>query len=365
MSKENIFITKPFLPPLNEYSKYLEEIWNNKQLTNSGPFHQKFEKALSNYLGVKYVSLVNNATTGLIIAQKALGFKGEIITTPFSFIATTHSIEWNGLKPIFVDTDNTFGNLDLSKVEEAINENTGGILALHNFGIPSNIGKLQRIADRYSLPLLYDAAPAISVKYKGNSIFQYGDCSVVSFHATKVFTTFEGGAVISRSRSIKEKIDQMRNFSIINEEQIVGLGINGKMNEAEAALGLLQLKYLQSIIEKRKSVFEFYFQEIQTIPGIEMNEIPTDVKYNYSYVPVFFNGGIQVRDQVYAKMKQNKIWCRKYWYPIINKQSPYNHKIEFDLPNAEELSKSILCLPIYPDLTREELNKIISVLRFL
>ena len=273
------------MPPLEEYTE-LAQIWNTKQITNNGPLSRRFEKTLADYLNVKYISIVNNATLGLIIAQRAIGFKGEIITTPFSFVATVHSIKWNGLNPVFVDTDEYAGNLDPEKVKNAITEKTGGILAVHNYGMPGQVVKLQKISNEYDLPLIYDAAPAIGVKYKGSSIFNFGDLSIMSFHGTKIFTTF-GRAIVSRSKEMKEKIDHIKNFAIINQDKVSGLGINGKMNEAEAAMGLIQLKYLDHIIGKRKIIYDYYYRRIKKIKGISMIKILNYTNYNYSYVHYF------------------------------------------------------------------------------
>ena len=312
--KNTIYVTQPFLPPIDEYVEILSRAWNNKWLTNDGELHQEFEEKLCSNLGVKYISLFNNATIALLIAQKAIDFKGDIITTPFSFIATAHSIKWNGLNPVFVDTDNQAGNLDSDKVEEAITEKTGGILAVHNYGIPGDVEGMKRVAEKYSLPLIYDAAPCLGVNYKGKTIVEYGDLSVLSFHATKVFTTFEGGAIISRSAEMKEKINQLKNFAIINEEIVSGLGINGKMNEAEAAMGLLQLKYLDQNIIKRKKIFQIYKENFKGINSVRTLDIPDNIEYNYAYFPLFFKDGLNKREKVYEALYKNNIHCRKYWY---------------------------------------------------
>ncbi len=360
--KKKIFITEPFLPPLDEYNKLLHKIWDSKVLTNSGNFHQEFEKKLTNYLNVKYLSIVNNATTGLILAQKAMKFKGEIITTPYSFIATAHSILWNGLKPVFIDVDIQHGNLDISKVEDAIDGKTGGILASHNYGIPCDMNELKRISIKYDIPILIDAAPAMGVKLDNKSIFDYGVTSVVSFHGTKVFTTMEGGAVICQSLEIKEEIDRMKNFSILNENQIVGLGVNGKMNEAEAALGIIQLEYLETAINKRKIIFKKYRNLIGNSKKIRLIDIPNNISYNYCYVPIFFSEGKQKRDVAYKIMREKNIICRKYWSPLITDHIPYSKMNYFKLVNAKILSDNVLCLPIYPDLKQAELNKIFDTL---
>jgi dTDP-4-amino-4,6-dideoxygalactose transaminase len=360
--KNTIYVTQPFLPPIDEYVEILSRAWNKKWLTNDGELHQEFEEKLGSYLGVRYISLFNNATIALLIAQKAMDFKGDIITTPFSFIATAHSIKWNGLDPVFVDTDNQAGNLDSDKVEEAITEKTGGILAVHNYGIPGDVEGMKRVAEKYSLPLIYDAAPCLGVNYKGKTIVEYGDLSVLSFHATKVFTTFEGGAIISRSAEMKEKIDYLKNFAIKNKEMIVGLGINGKMNEAEAAMGLLQLKYLDQNIIKREKIFQIYKENLKEINNVRALDIPDNIEYNYAYFPLFFKEGLNKREKVYNDLYKNNIYCRKYWYPLISSYDTYKNDDKMDLSTSEELSNSVLCLPIYPDLNDQNIDRIVDIL---
>ena len=360
--KNTIYVTQPFLPPIDEYIEILSRAWNNKWLTNDGELHLEFEAKLCEYLNVEYISLFNNATIALLIAQKAIDFKGEIITTPYSFIATTHSIKWNGLEPIFVDTDNQAGNLDPDKVEKAITEETGGILAVHNYGIPGDVEGMKRVAEKYSLPLIYDAAPCLGVNYKGKTIVENGDLSVLSFHATKVFTTFEGCAVISKTKEMKGKIDQLKNFAIINEEIVNGLGINGKMNEAEAAMGILQLKYLNKNINKRKRVFYKYKKHLDNVKNIRTLNIPENVNYNYSYFPIFFNNGFKEREEKYDKLYENNIYCRKYWYPLISSYPIYNDERKMNLSNSDKLSNSVLCLPIYPDLNDQHIARILEIL---
>ncbi len=360
--KEKIYVTQPFLPPLEEYVDYLEKIWASKQLTNNGPFHQQFEKELANYLGVKYVSLFNNATTGLLVAIKALELKGEIITTPYSFVATAHSIMWNGLTTVFVDTDTYAGNLNPEKVEEAINGKTGGILAVHNYGIPGNVTGMQKVAEKYELPLIYDAAPCMGVKLKGKSILEYGDLSILSFHATKVFTTFEGGAIVSRSAKMKTKIDSLKNFGIEGPEIISGLGINGKMNEAEAAMGLLQLKYIDNNIARRKAIYHKYQTQLKKLKKIEIIDISDDVEYNYAYFPIIFTEGILARDRTYNALSSQNIICRKYWYPLISDHNIYSSCTKNNLINSRKLSDSVLCLPIYPELEKPVIKNIIGII---
>jgi len=362
MFNNKIYVTKPSLPPIEEYTKILSRAWDAKWITNDGELHQEFEEELYRYLGVEYISLFNNATIALLIAQKALEFKGEIITTPYSFIATAHSIKWNGLTPIFVDTDDRFGNLLPEKVEEAISEKTGGILAVHNYGIPSDVKGMQKVAEKYELPLIYDAAPAMGVKYKGKTILHYGDLAVLSFHATKVFTTFEGGAIISRSAKMKKKIDQLKNFAILGPEEVGGLGINGKMNEAESAMGLLQMKYIDRNIKKRKEIYKFYTDSLKSTDDIRLLDIPNIIEYNYAYFPIFFTKGLSIRDKIYDIFMKHNIVCRKYWYPLISDHDIYSKCKKHNLINSKKLSDSNLCLPIYPDLTKSEQNYIIDIL---
>ena len=287
--KKKIFITQPSLPNIVEFTEILSRAWNEKILTNQGQLHREFELKLSKFLGVSHLSLCNNATNGLIIAQKALNLKGEIITSPFSFIATAHSIKWNGLKPVFVDVDNKYGNLCPDKVESAINKNSGGILATHNYGFPGELEKLQAISKRYGIPLIYDGAPSIGVKVNNESITRFGDISVLSFHATKVFTTFEGSAIICKTFELKKKVDLLLNFGIVDEETISSIGTNAKFNESQAAMGILQLKYLNDNIEKRKKIYNFYQNKLKAYSHIALLNIPKNVKYNFSYFPIFFS----------------------------------------------------------------------------
>lgn len=356
------FVTKPFLPPLDEYYESLKEIWKNGVLTNSGPFHEKFENALSNFLGLPFVSLVNNATSGLMVAIKALELKSEVITTPFSFIATSNSIKWNGLNPVFSDTDKDIGNLLSESVEKNININTSGIVAVHNYGIPGDIAGMESLAKKHNLPIIYDAAPALGVKLNDETILKYGDLSVISFHATKVFTTFEGGAIISHSKSMKNKIDGIRNFGIKDEYTVEQLGMNAKMSEPNAALGLLQLKYFDSILQERKNIYKLYKQGIDPSSGCRLIEIPKNILYNYAYCPIVFQEGIKARDKAYDKMKSESIFCRKYWYPLITEQQIYSSYKGSKLLNAKKLSQQILFLPIFPGLKKNIVLKIIKII---
>ena len=360
--KKKIFITQPSLPNLNEFVEIFSKAWEKRTLTNHGELHLEFELNLSKYLGVKYLSLCSNATNGLIIAQRALNFKGEIITSPFSFIATAHSIKWNGLKPVFVDVETKFGNLCLGKVESAINRNTGGILATHNYGFPGKNKELTSISKRYGIPLLYDCAPGFGVKIENDSITSIGDISVLSFHATKVFTTFEGGAIISSTLELKKKVDLLLNFGIVNEETVSSLGTNSKLNESQAAMGLLQLKYIDDNIKKRKAIYNYYLNKLEKNKDFKLIDIPKKIDYNFSYFPLFFKEGFEKREQIFKKLLKNNIFCRKYWYPLISDHSVYKNDKKYDLTNARELSNCVLCLPIYPNLSKSDQKRIVSLI---
>ncbi len=359
---KNIYVTKPFLPPIDEYYESLKEIWENGVLTNVGPFHDRFENALAEFLELPFVSLINNATSGLMIALKALEFENEVITTPFSFIATSNSIKWNGLEPVFSDTDQHVGNLLLESVENKISIRTGGILAVHNYGIPGDLENMGALAKKYKLPIIYDAAPAIGVKLDDESLLKFGDLAVVSFHATKIFTTFEGGAIISRSKSMKNKIDSIRNFGIKNEYTVEHLGINAKMSEPNAAMGLLQLKYFDSVVKERENIYNLYKEGIKKSAGCSLIALPRNLKYNFAYCPIIFENGIEARDQAYNKMKSEKIFCRKYWYPLITEQKIYSSANYGKLVNAKILSQKILFLPIYPGLEEKVIFKILKII---
>lgn len=359
-SKTATYVTKPDLPSLEECLPYFEKIWDSKVLTNNGPFVQKLEKKLANYLGIENISLINNATSGLMLAQKALDIKGEVITTPFSFIATAHAIDWIGLTPVFVDVDPIYGNMLTSLVENSINDNTGGILACHNFGFPAEIEKLETIAKKHSIPLIFDAAPAMGVKYKNKSITSYGDASVLSFHATKVFTTFEGGALIAKFASTIKKVNHLRNFNICDEESVGGPGINAKMNELLAAIGLVQLQHLDKNLEKRKKRHQLYRSQLEGNKNIETIPIPSETKYNYSYFPIYIKSGKRGRDAVFTRLKKDKIYCRKYWYPLIEKHPYYNEGLSF--PNAECLADKVLSLPMGNDMTDTQVCKLVKLI---
>ncbi len=366
--RENIYVTQPSLPSLDEFEMYLKEIWNSKWLTNNGPFHQKFEAALCNYLGVKHISLFSNGTLALITALQTLRITGEVITTPFSFVATTHALWWNGIKPVFADIEpNTF-NIDPLKIEAAISPHTTAILPVHVYGNPCKIDEIQKIADTYGLKVIYDAAHTFGAKMNGTAICDYGDLSVLSFHATKVFTTFEGGAIVCHDEKIKKRIDFLKNFGFADEVTVVAPGINAKMNEIQSAIGLLQLKYVDEYIEKRKKVAEIYQDELDKIKGIRLLYNMERARNNYSYFPILIDTKKygKTRDEVYDYMKQNGIYTRRYFYPLISEFPTYKglpSASADNLPVAWQVSKEVLCMPIYPELEHDKVYRICNLLR--
>lgn len=365
---KKIFVTQPALPPLEEFIPYLEKIWNNKWLTNNGPFHQQLEKEMADYLGVKYISLFSNGTLALITALQALRITGEVITTPFSFVATTHSLWWNNIKPVFIDIEPEHFNLDPSKIEAAITPQTTAIMPVHVYGNPCNIEEIQRIADIYGLRVIYDAAHAFGVRKNKQSILNWGDLSILSFHATKVYNTIEGGAIICQDENTKQRIDLLKNFGFINEVTVVEPGINAKMNEIQAAYGSLQLKYVDEYISRRKVVAERYRKLLADVKGITTISDLKGVDYNYAYFPVLVNTrayGIS-RDDLYLKLQEYDIFGRRYFYPLISEFPTYkglpSAKTD-NLPIANQVAKEIICLPIYPELSLEDVDRICQIIK--
>lgn len=367
-SKDKIFVTKPALPPLEEFIPLLERIWDNSILTNNGPFHQELEQRLSEFLEVPYLSLFANGTLALVTALQVLRITGEVITTPYSFIATTHSLWWNNIKPVFVDIEPDFCNIDSEKIEAAITPKTTAILPVHVYGNPCNVEKIQSIADIYGLKIIYDAAHAFDVKYKNRGICNFGDLSVLSFHATKVFNTMEGGAIVCHDSATKQRIDYLKNFGFAGETKIMAPGINSKMNEMQAALGLLQLKYHKSNIEKRKEIAFLYRKKLNGLKGISCMPIPNSCDSNHAYFPIFVNEsdyGVS-RDFLYNELQNNGIYCRRYFFPIISSFSMYrslesaNSK---NLPVAGKKTTEVLCLPIFPDLDKTDVEKICTIIK--
>ena len=365
--KKEIFVTQPFLPPLEEFIPYLESIWESKKLTNKGPYHNEFEHELEKYLGLNKVALFSNGTIALVSSLQALRVKGEVITTPYSFVATTHSLTWNGIKPIFVDIDPATCNIDPDKIEQAITPQTEAILAVHCYGNPCDVEKIQKIADIYGLKVIYDAAHAFGVKYRGESLLKHGDFSILSFHATKVFNTFEGGALVCPDAKTKQRVDFLKNFGYADEVTVVGAGINGKMSEFNAALGLLQLKYMSHITERRRELTEYYRSQLDGIDGVKIWPENAEVESNYAYFPVRIGSEYSIsRDQLYELFKKSNIFTRRYFYPLISDFPMYRgyaSASEKNLPQAKSLSSEILCLPLYPELDREDQEKIISVIK--
>lgn len=368
MEKNNpIYVTQPALPDLQEFIPYLEQIWKNKILTNNGPFHQQLEKELAEFLSVPYISLFANGTLALVTALQVLRITGEVITTPYSFVATTHSLWWNNIKPVFVDIEPELCNLDPEKIEAAITPKTTAILPVHVYGNPCKIERIQEIADIYGLKVIYDAAHTFGAKYKGHSLCCYGDLSILSFHATKVFNTFEGGAIISHDAATKKRIDYLKNFGFAGETTVIAPGINSKMNEMQAAFGLLQLKDYQKNAKKREAISETYKRELKDIEGISFLPNPENTESNNAYFPIFVDEekyGTS-RDQLYEKLKQNNIFGRRYFYPLISEFPMYKSLDSADPSNlkvAQKTANTVICLPIYPDLQLGEVKIICEIL---
>jgi dTDP-4-amino-4,6-dideoxygalactose transaminase len=361
-----IYVTQPLLPPLEEFIPYLEKIWDSKWLTNSGQFHGELESALAKYLGVDYLALFTNGTIALVTALQTLHITGEVITTPYSFVASAHSLIWNSITPVFVDIDPVTCNLDPNKIEQAITPRTTAIMPVHCYGNPCNVEQIQRIADIYGLKVIYDAAHAFGVKYKGKSILNHGDLSVLSFHATKVYTTFEGGAIICRDSKTKQRIDYLKNFGIADETTVMAPGINGKMNEVQAAFGLLQLKYVDSAIIKREAIDERYRHFLANIPGIACLKKPVDTVMSFSYFPILVGSEYTLsRDELYRKFRDEGIFARRYFYPLISDMPMYRgltSAAKDNLPVANEVAEQILCLPIYPSLEDDDIDRVMRVI---
>ena len=361
-----INVTKPALPPLPELMPLLEDIWESGVVTNGGKCHELFKNRLKQYLGVKALSLFNNATIGLLATIKALDLKGEVITTPYSFVATTHALAWNNIKPVFADVCMGDFNICPVEIEKRITEHTSAILAVHCYGSPCDIDSLQRLADRYKIKLVFDAAHAFGVKFKGKSIAEFGDASILSFHGTKVFNTFEGGAVISRDANVIFKLEKLKNFGFTSETTVEAIGINGKMSEFNAALGIVQLRHIDSYILKRKAIYEYYLQALRKVPGLIM---PFDGEnrakiQNYGYFPIRVTSRFRItRDELYKNLVKKGINTRRYFYPLISDFDSYRteHRDERrNLLNAAKLAEEVLCLPLYPTLTETEIEKVVK-----
>ncbi|MFA7042796.1 MAG: DegT/DnrJ/EryC1/StrS family aminotransferase [Bacteroidales bacterium] len=364
---KQITVTSPLIPPLEEFTPYLEDIWKRKWLTNNGYYHKKLEKALCEYLDVKYLSLFTNGTLALISALQELRITGEVITSPYSFVATTHSLWWNGIKPVFVDVEpNTF-NLDPEKIEAAITPRTTAIMPVHVYGNPCNTEEIQAIADKYGLRVIYDAAHAFGVKQNGISILNKGDLSILSFHATKTYSTIEGGAIICHDEKTKQRIDYLKNFGFAGETTVVAPGINAKMDEIRAAYGLLSLRYVDDAIKRRGDVAVYYRENLKDVPGITFLEDMPGVRHNYSYFPIFVDEKqyVMSRDILYQKMKEANIFGRRYFYPLISTFSTYrgleSAKPE-NLPVANTVANRVICLPMHHELSKDDLKRIINTI---
>ncbi|MDI3363019.1 DegT/DnrJ/EryC1/StrS family aminotransferase [Lelliottia sp. V106_10] len=365
--KNNVYVTSPLLPPLEEFIPYLEQIWENKFLTNGGQFHQQLEKALAEYLGVEHLCLFSNGTLALLTALQALRITGEVITTPYSFVATSHSLLWNGLTPVFADIDPVTCNIDPAKIEQLITPATSAILPVHCYGIPCDVDGIQKIADAWGLKVIYDAAHAFGVKKDGQSVLNCGDLSILSFHATKVFNTFEGGAIICPDARMKQRIDYLKNFGFAGETTVVAPGINAKMNEVQAAFGLVQLQHIDGALAARRAIYERYCELLSDIDGIESFSAPDNVEWNHAYYPVLVNESYPLsRDQLYDVLKEENIYSRRYFYPLISSFSMYRHLPSAspqNLPVAEGISQKILCLPIFPDLSESDQDRVVAMIR--
>ncbi|VVE31946.1 aminotransferase [Pandoraea morbifera] len=369
MTTRPIYVTQPTLPPLEEFIPYLEEIWDRKMLTNGGPFHQQLEKALCEYLGVEHVALFSNGTLALVTALQALKITGEVITTPYSFVATAHSLLWNGLTPVFVDVDPKTLNLDPAKIEAAITPRTTAIMPVHCYGHPCDTAAIEKIADNYHLKVIYDAAHAFGVQDAGGSVLRHGDLSALSFHATKVFNTFEGGALICPDAKTKQRVDQLKNFGFVNEVTVVAPGINGKMSEVNAAFGMLQLKHVDAALQRREVVDKAYRTGLADVTGIECLPDAGEAKANFAYFPILVHENYKLsRDALYQALGERGIHGRRYFYPLISDFPMYRglpSAQRSNLPHAAAAADKVICLPIYPALEDENVKRIIDTIQEL
>lgn len=365
MDNKIITVTSPLLPDLDEFNAMLKEIWASKWITNNGSFHKQLEKELAAYLKVPYISLFTNGTLPLITALQGLRITGEVITTPYSFVATTHSLWWNGIKPVFVDIDPATGNIDPDRIEAAITPKTTAIMPVHVYGKPCNTKRIKEIADTYGLKVIYDAAHAFGVEVDGESVLNAGDLSTLSFHATKVYNTVEGGALVTHDAETKKRIDYLKNFGFANEVTVVGPGINSKMDEVRSAYGLLNLRQVDAAIEARHQVAIKYREALRPVEGITFFDDMPGVKHNYSYFPIFVDAEKygMTRDELYFKMKEHNVLGRRYFYPLISEFSTYrglDSARPENLPNAQRMAETVICLPMHHALSDEDLNRVIE-----
>lgn len=362
----NIPVTQPFMPPLAEFLPYLSEIWESKWLTNAGQFHQQLELELAEYLGVEYLSLFVNGTIALVTALQSLRITGEVITTPYSFVATAHSLLWNNIKPVFVDIDPVSFNIDPEKIELAITPSTTAIMPVHCYGNPCEVERIQKIADTYGLRVIYDAAHAFGIRHKGESLLRHGDLSVLSFHATKVFNTFEGGAIICPDAKTKQRIDYLKNFGFADEVTVVAPGINGKMNEVQAAFGILQLRYVDAAIDIRRQIDGRYRKGLAGVTGITPYKLIPESTQNYSYFPIIVDNDYPLsRDALYQLLKDQGILSRRYFYPLISEMPMYRGLPSASIDNlsaAKRIAERVLCLPIYPELSLFDQERILTII---
>ncbi|MFM0438675.1 dTDP-4-amino-4,6-dideoxy-D-glucose aminotransferase VioA [Paraburkholderia strydomiana] len=366
LTEETIFVTQPHLAPLDEFIPYLRRIWDSRVLTNGGPFHQQLEKALCEYLGVQHLALFANGTLALVTALQALRITGEVITTPYSFAATAHSLLWNGIKPVFVDVDADTLNLDPARIEAAITPQTTAIMPVHCYGHPCDVDAIQKLADNYNLRVIYDAAHAFGVETESGSVLQHGDLAVLSFHATKVFNTFEGGAIICPDAKTKQRIDHLKNFGFVDEVTVVAPGINGKMSEINAAFGLLQLQHIDAALARRKEIDAQYRELLRDVPGIRCLPDAGEKRANYAYFPVLVEPDYPLsRDALYQKFRDHNIYARRYFYPLISDFPMYRglpSAARGNLPVAAAASAKVLCLPIYPTLTSDNIERVVGLI---
>ena len=365
MTKSNITVTSPLLPDLDEFYECLKEVWDKRWITNNGVFHQQLEKELSAYLKVPYLSLFTNGTLPLITALQALEISGEVITTPYSFVATSHALWWNGIKPVFVDIDPTTGNINPELIEQAITSKTTAIMPVHVYGTPCQTDRIQQIADKDGLKVIYDAAHAFGVEVNGKSILEAGDMSTLSFHATKVYNTVEGGALIVKDEEMKNRIDDLKNFGFHDEVTVVAPGINSKMDEIRAVYGLLNLRQVDKAIEARRKVAMKYFDALKNVEGISCLTLSSNVRHNYSYFPIFVDEekyGMS-RDDLYFKMQRQGVYGRRYFYPLITQFPTYLEcpgAQKENLPVAHKISDSVICLPLYHNLSEDDVQRVIK-----
>ena len=365
MTDKPIYVAQPQLPPLEEFIPYLEKIWESKILTNNGPYHRQLEQALCEHLGVKHIALLTNGTVALVTALQALRITGEVITTPYSFVATAHSLLWNAINPVFVDIDPMTLNMDPARIEAAITPQTTAIMPVHCYGHPCDVDRIQKIADNYGLKVIYDAAHAFGVQCRGASVLNHGDLSALSFHATKVFTTFEGGAIVCPDAKTKQRVDHLKNFGFVDETIVVAPGINGKMSEFNAALGLLQLKGIDEALRRRKAIDSRYRGALARVAGIHCLQDAGETVANYAYFPILVRPGYPLsREALYRKLRDNGVYARRYFYPLISDFPMYRglpSAAHSNLPVASKAASEVLCLPIYPALSDEQVDSVVEL----